>query len=263
MKPSKHLFNRRILTLTIVLMLGLTTLTLAVTESLRAVADEADTAYKNGNYDQAVTLYENILETGNSSGPLLYNLGNSYFKSGRLAESILMYERALKLIPHNSDVRHNLEFARDRAVDRIDPPPRLFIWTWIDTLRDLLPPGIVAASAWILTTLLALSFSVTINLHRKRPRYTMRGITWALAALVVLNMSLIGLRVMADAGQPEAIIMVDKIDVRSGPDRAAGEVFALHEGTKVGVVQQLEGWAEIRLADGRQGWVPFSSFETI
>jgi tetratricopeptide (TPR) repeat protein len=235
----------------------------AVPDLLKDIANEADTAYKDGKYDQAITLYLNITDSGFSSGPLLYNLGNAYFKSGRLGESILMYERAARLMPHNNDVRHNLEFVRERAVDRVDPPPRLFIWTWIDTLRDLFPPAAVAASAWIISVLLTLSLSMLMNMNGHQVRPALQSITWAFAVLFVLNLSLVGLRAQADGSDPSAIIMMDKIEVRSGPDRSSKEVFALHEGTKVGVVQMLEGWTEIRLADGRQGWVPYSSFEVI
>ncbi len=96
---------------------------------LKDLANEADTAYKDGKYDQSVNLYSNIISSGFSSGQLYYNLGNSYFKSGRLGPSILMYERAVQLMPHSDDVRHNLEFARSRTLDRIDQPPRLLIWT--------------------------------------------------------------------------------------------------------------------------------------
>ncbi len=232
-------------------------------QPLQDLANEADNAYKDGKYDQAVNLYSSIISSGYSSGQLFYNLGNSYFKSGRLGPSILMYERALRLMPHNNDVRHNLEFARERTVDRIDPPPRLFIWTWVDTLRDWLPPSTITISALVISIMLALTIALVINMRGSPLWPALRATTWVFAALFVVNLSLVGLRVHADKTDSSAIIMEDKIEVRSAPDRTSKEVFALHEGTKVAVVQSLDVWVEIRLADGRQGWVPISSFEII
>ena len=174
-----------------------------------------------------------------------------------------MYERAARLMPHNDDVRHNLEFVRERTVDRIPTPPRLFVWTWVDGIRDLLPLATVATSALVVAILLSLSVALTINLRSKSSWAVARNMSWTLAALFVINLGLVGLRAQADSADSAAIIMEDKIEVRSAPDHTSKEVFALHEGTKVVIVQQLEGWAEIRLADDRQGWVPLSAFEII
>jgi tetratricopeptide (TPR) repeat protein len=249
--------------LVLVTILALNGVVSATPQPLQDLANEADTAYKDGKYDQAVTLYSNIISSGYSSGQLFYNLGNSYFKSGRLGPSILMYERAVRLMPHNDDVRHNLEFARERTVDRIDPPPRLFIWTWVDALRDWLPPSTIAISALVLSLLLALTIALVVNMRGNPLWPSVQAAAWVLAVLFTVNMALVGLRVQADKADSSAIIMADKIDVRSAPDRTSNEIFALHEGTKVAVVQSLDAWVEIRLADGRQGWVPISSFEII
>ncbi|MCB2210961.1 tetratricopeptide repeat protein [bacterium] len=254
---------RHFFTLILVALFILPAVSMAVPDALRDVAKEADSAYQNGDFDQAVTLYLNILDTGYSSGPLLYNLGNAYYKSGRLGESILMYERAAKLMPHNRDVRHNLELARLRAVDRIDTPPRLFVWKWLEALRDSMHPSIIAYGAWIFSLLLAISLALAFNMRHARSYAIFRNLSWVLAVLFVLNLGLLGLRASEDAGADAAIIMVDKVDAFSGPDRSSKEMFALHEGTKVEIVQELNGWAEIRLADGRQGWLPESSFTII
>lgn len=245
------------------LLLGPLSTVAAVPESLAALAHNADTAYKEGDYERAIELYGEILSTEYSSGQLYYNLGNAYFRTGDIGEAIMMFERARRLLPHNRDVRHNLALARERTVDRVEQPPRLFIWSWIDTVRDLFPPRRLAHAGWAFALLTAALIAVLVNVNSGRARALFKSLALVFGVLLVLNAGLLALRASADAGEPAAIMMDELSAVRSAPDPTSKQVFALHEGTKVELVQQLEGWTEIRLADGRQGWVPRDSFETI
>jgi len=61
----------------------------------------------------------------------------------------------------------------------------------------------------------------------------------------------------------EAIIMSSAAPIKSSPDRAATDLFVLHEGTKLTTGESIDGWVEIRIADGRKGWIESSRIEQI
>ncbi len=235
----------------------------AAGSSVADLAAEGDRLYKDGSYAEAIDAYKRVLDSGWVSGPVLYNLGNAYFKLGKIGPAVLYYERALQQMPQNSDVRYNLKLAKSRTVDRIEAPPRLPIWNWLDTLRDLFAPATVAWGTWILAVLAAVLFGLSLFIKPHVLRLGVRISMWGVVGLFVISAGLLGLRVAESTGPAKAVIMVDKVVVRSAPDSAAKEVFHLHEGATVTVVKKLENYREIRLIDGRQGWLPAAALENV
>ncbi|MCB2199878.1 hypothetical protein KQI63_10755 [bacterium] len=227
------------------------------------LARQGDDAYREGEYLTAIDAYTRVLSSGYTSGPVLFNLGNAHFKAGHLGSAILFYERAQRAMPHNKDVRYNLDLARARTVDRIQPPPRLPIWNLLDWARDLVNPKVTAIAAWVIALLSATSFVLMMLVRKPLFAKLLRGSTIGLTALFLLTIAFVGLRIAADHRDPGAIVMTDAVDVHSAPDPTSLTTFTLHEGTKVVVVKQLSDWREVRLADGRQGWLPASSCEVI
>ncbi|MBD3166200.1 tetratricopeptide repeat protein [bacterium] len=228
------------------------------------LASEGDQAYREGDYQHAIQAWTRVLESGYVSGALYFNLGNAYYKTGELGRAILFYERALNEMPHSSDVRHNLELARARTVDRIEEPPRLPIWNWLDAARDWIAPSTLAWSAWVTATLAAVFFALSLLLRANYRVYlAARNLALGTGVLFLLMLGLLGLRFVADQRPPHAVIMTDKVVVRAAPDAKARELFHLHEGTKVTVVKTLEGYHEVKLVDDRQGWLPAGSVEQV
>ena len=80
--------------------------------------NEGNELYRQGDYFEAAARYENVLKQGIRNGFLYYNLGNAYFKAGEIGRSVLAYERALRLVPGDEDVRVNLRFVNAMKVDR-------------------------------------------------------------------------------------------------------------------------------------------------
>jgi SH3-like domain-containing protein len=62
----------------------------------------------------------------------------------------------------------------------------------------------------------------------------------------------------------KAIVMKPVVSVKSSPSaEASKDLFILHEGTKVTVIDQVGTWNNISLADGRQGWLSAVDMERI
>lgn len=218
-------------------------------------------AYRSGEWDKAAAAWENAIRSGNAGGALLYNLGNAYYRMQQTGRSILWYERAHRLLPRDPDVKGNLELARLAVIDRIEPPVRLIIWDWIDAVRDYLSLRELAL-LFHLTGALAL---VLLLLWRFGPGVAARSMRSALIGallLVAVAGSWYAWRAVLD-GQACGILMDEQANVFSAPDAVSTQVFTLHEGTKVRMGERLAGWVNIRLADGRQGWVLSHSVERI
>lgn len=225
--------------------------------------DEANKAYQEADYKRAETLYRAILEQGLHSAKLYYNLANTLFKQEKLGEAILYYNKALRLSPADEDVRHNLEYAENSTKDSIEQIPEFFLFAWIRAVRTLM-----SCDGWTIFSLVILVIGLAAALFyllaqristRKAGFYVM-----VLAALLFLVATLFAnYERKAIVNHNEAIVMSSAVSVKSSPDRAATELFVLHEGTKLSIGERMDGWVEVRIADGRKGWIESSRIAEI
>ena len=225
--------------------------------------DAANKAYQEADYKRAETLYRAILEQGLHSAKLYYNLANTLFKQEKLGEAILYYNKALRLSPADEDVRHNLEYAENSTKDSIEQIPEFFLFAWIRAVRNLM-----SCDGWTIFSLVILVIGLAAALFyllaqristRKAGFYVM-----VLAALLFLVATLFdNYERKAIVNHNEAIVMSSAVSVKSSPDRAATELFVLHEGTKLSIGERMDGWVEVRIADGRKGWIESSRIAEI
>ena len=225
---------------------------------------EGNRLYQDGDFQGALAGYLRLVEAGFESGEVYYNIGNTYFKLGDLAQSILYYERARRLLPGDEDVQANLDLARSLTVDEIEPLPRFWLFSAADWWVNLLPRTLlitVVAASYLVGTGVAL----LLILKRGAPP-AVWGQRIALAAGVVFLVFGLNLAVREfEVGRAqEAVVFQPQVDVMSAPlDDETLTVFTVHEGTKVRIDRLSEEWAEVMLEDGRVGWVPVRALETI
>lgn len=223
----------------------------------------ANEAYNKAEYATALERYNAILDRGLHSAALYYNLANTYFKTEQLGKAILYYNRALRLSPADEDIRHNLEYAEQMTKDSIEEIPEFILTTWVRAVR-----GALSSTAWSVISLILLAAALAMALfYLLAQRLSLRKMgfyTMVIAALLFILTSLFAWseREMI-VNSKEAIIMSSAVSIKSSPDRAATELFVLHEGTKVSIGHEMAGWAEVRISDGRKGWVEQSRIEKI
>lgn len=226
--------------------------------------DEGTAAYADGDWDSAVQAWTAIENSGLESADLYYNLANAYFRGGDLAHAILYYERTLKLDPSDGDARFNLEFARTQVQDRIDSVPEFFLSTWMRKLCWLLP-----SDAWtvlfLLLTACALACAVVFLLSPDSGRRRLSFFSGlVLLVLAVFSVSFAAWQKSDYAAEDTAIIIIPVSSVKSSPGSdSATDLFILHEGTKVRLLDEVGSWRNIELSDGRQGWIKSSDLEII
>lgn len=226
--------------------------------------EEADQAYQASDFAAAIEKYEAILNTEGESADVYYNLGNSYYKEKNIAKAVLNYERALLLNPGDADIRFNLEMARSKTVDQITPVSEVFIVTWMNSLINVMSEkewGVIGIlSFWLMLV------SLIVYIFGRRILYKKIGF----AGVVVFLLIVIGANIFASSQKAElinrtgAIVMSPSLTVKSTPNESGTDLFVLHEGTKVYVEDDsMREWKEIRLEDGKKGWVQTSTIEII
>lgn len=226
--------------------------------------EEANKAYRAGDFRKAVELYRQITSQGFASADLYYNLGNALYKMNQVPAAILQYERALRLAPGDEDIRHNLSLANLQISDRIDPIPELFLVTWWKGFLSLFSAGQWGWNGlfamWMAFGSLALLFFPLRYGFFRKPLSILAVVS--LAAFVVCLSGMIG-RMRFEKSHRFAILQSPSVHAHSAPDEQSTQLFVIHEGLKVEVLDAVSGWSKIRLADGKVAWIDSSTFEGI
>lgn len=224
---------------------------------------KANALYAEGQFQDAIDAYEEILKSGVESPELYYNLGNAYYRHGLLPLAILNFERALLLAPHDRDTRYNLELAYSQIADKIEPVGEFFIAKWFSSLRSS-----TNSDTWAVFSIgFFVLFLMMMLLFLFAKTTTFRKITFFFAVLFVLiaatTFSFSSSQKQKLIHRTRAIIMTPSVTVRSSPDASGTEIFVLHEGTRVEILQTIGQWHEIELEDGNPGWIPVAALEVI
>ena len=216
---------------------------------------EGNTFYKEGDYNRAIGLYLAIEEQGYQSDDLFFNLGNSYYKLNKVAPSIYYYEKALKINPRHEDALFNLSFAKRMTIDVIEELPKSFLQRFSENVIQKLPFdtwAIIAVMASFLASLLFLLYHFSASSKKK-----LFFFNTTILAVFILGVSVFFAFSNFDSVQKNriAIIFAPKTEIMNAPTDSSDEVFELHEGTKVLILDELDNWKKIKLADGKIGWI--------
>ena len=226
--------------------------------------NSANQAYMEGRWIDAVADYELISGMGLESAALYCNTGDAYFKDGNVPMAILFYERALKLDPSYEDARYNLQLLNSTIQDRIDPVPDFILKVWAKDICYMMDSDAWAVCFIVLLALtlgLALLFILGATAAGRRVGF-FTGIVTLLLAVASLSFSFWQKKDYMSAD--EAVVMRPVASVKSSPSaESSTDLFILHEGTKVRILDEVGRWNNIELADGRQGWLQSGDMERI
>lgn len=228
-----------------------------------ATKAEGDSAYIKEDYAAAIQVYEALLKNGEAA-EVYYNLGNSYYKIGEIAKAVLNYERALLLQPGNNDIRANLEVARAKTVDKVEPVPEIFFVSWTKSLINSM--SVDAWATWGIVSFILLIIALYFFIFSKQIMWKKIGFISGIIFLIITVCSNLFASQQKEelVNRNEAIVMNPSVTVRSTPSDSGTSLFILHEGRKVSVKDNsMKEWKEIRLEDGKVGWVPASAIEVI
>lgn len=217
--------------------------------------DQGNAAYNQGNYEEAVSSYEQILENGETSAALYFNLANAHYKLNNIAPSIYYYEKARQLDPNDSDIRNNLTIAQNMVIDEIDEEQETGISRiWNNTV------SILGFNGWAWATIIfSTLFAVLFLLYYFTSKSLLKRLYFSFSsvALVCMILSLVFAIQQNNtySNNQYAIIFSQEAVVRGEPTPRAEEIFMLHEGTKVEVLESYQDWIKFELPNGVQGWM--------
>jgi len=219
--------------------------------------------YQQGSFEQAIEEYHKIISQGFESSILYYNLGNSYFKVGRIGLAILYYERGLRNDPGNEDILYNLKIANSRTVDKITEVPKIFIVEWWELLVTTF-----SLTGWLVITIiiyLILLFGIGLYFLSKKLGFQRIGFIISSISLSVLIISIVisVSRYNHESSTNFGILLEQIYSVKTSPDIKGSDAFIIHEGIKFSIEDEVNNWVKIRLADGKVGWISKNVFRQI
>lgn len=228
-----------------------------------ALWERGNTLYTAGDYNGALAVYDSIQKDGWASAKLFYNMAGAFFKGGQLGEAILYYNKARKLAPADDDIAYNLAYANSFVKDKINLVPEFFLKTWLSKAGNLM-----SSDAWAVCSLVALAITlaaVLVYLLGARRRVRKAGFALCIVAGVItvatVAFAAAERRDILDCS--EGVVVSSAAAVKSSPDRTSKDIFILHEGTKVKLLDTFGAWNEIRIADGNEGWISSSAISPI
>jgi len=224
---------------------------------------KANNLYKNDQFKEAVEAYKNIEAQQMVSSELYYNLGNSYYKLNKVGPAIYYYEKGLKLNPLNEDVKNNLIFAKRLALDNIEALPLTVFQKLNKNYLQKLSYNqwaVVVVSFSFLGAILFLLFYFAYSSSKKRVFFITSMLSFV---LLIISLFITYNQYSFSKNNKEAIVFAEKTDVRNAPTLNSEEVFTLHEGTKVIVLDGVDNWKKIKIADGKLGWIIASEIKEL
>lgn len=240
---------------------------ITVSADAQTMLEQGNEQYAAGNYTDAIETYLSIINEaeghiGKSYATVYYNLGNAYYKTGELAQSIIAYERALRLSPTDGDIQYNLAFVQSHITDNITDTQSFAISNWLKTVRNMLPEQVWMWMSVILFSLCLVGILLFMLSREIWLRKTAFHLAWIMLLVAILSGVNAGSLHRRDTKRAEAVITQGIVNAKSSPDRSGTDLFTLHEGTKVYIKETLGEWCNIRVGNN-QGWIKVNHLERI
>lgn len=244
----------------------------AMADEATSVAENADKAYNAGEFDKAIELYNNIIDSGDTSTWLYYNLGNACYRDGDISGAVIAYERALKLDPSNNDARFNLNFINEKY--NLTQPDSASTSRFAESVGALFSPNGWAVVAIVFFVLML--GCISLYIYADRPLIRKIGFFSALIAIpltiaaIVFSFKSRNAAVSRDA----CVVIVPSSQLSTVPAfplTTSQQAVTAPEGYKFEIVDSLttpldptsRGWYEVRIDDENQAWVNYDDVEII
>ncbi len=227
------------------------------------IMNEANQLYQSKDYEGAIEKYNSILDLQMESPALYLNLGNSYYRLGKLGLAILNYEKGIKLNPANEDLKENLEIVKARTIDRIKEVPKLFLVEWWEFIISYTTATVLQIIVLIFYFILLSSITLYFTTRSGSvQRSTIFSSLFGLVGAIIFSIILFA-HVQSETSTDYGVIISNTISVKQSPNESSNDAFVIHEGLKVSVEEVFGDWYKVKLSDGKVGWLPQNTLELI
>lgn len=217
--------------------------------------------YEARDYQKAAEEYMAILDAGFESGSLYYNIGNSFLKMGMLGRAIVYYEKAKRLIPHDSDLKANLAYARSLVENAADGAHRNVVAGAINAIFEQYSLRAVIFSATLLYLILILLVGTTLMKPFLGRR--LRVVVLTVTALFVVNLSALAIRYFNERILKHGVVVQKDAEGKYEPIEKSTTYYSLREGGDVIILSTRNGWRRVKRPDGKISWVKKETIEEI
>lgn len=227
---------------------------LSANDDIQALTDSASNYYINADYENALRIYNSIYEQNYSSADLYYNIGNCYYKIGDIANCIYFYEKAHALQPNNKDIEHNLKIANANIKNKVEIIPEVFYISWYNNIMTIMSSdswSIASVIFFIISLLLIGIFLFSKSIYLRKLGFIV-GIICFCTSIISLILSD---NQAKDISKNKHLIVFESTIIKSSPSDDSINLFEVNEGLKLEMLDSLNEWINIRLPDGKEGWI--------
>ncbi len=228
-----------------------------------ALFQKGNELYRQGKFAESAKLYQKIINNGEESAELYFNIGNVYFKTTDYPRAILYYERAKTFAPNDDAINFNLQLANVHVIDNVEPMPSPLYWEMWNSTKSYF--SLNQLSLFVIFNFIFLLVAVAIFLYTRSFVFKKIFLLLSIVSLVTtlsFTSVLVG-KVLQENSQQFGIILSEVVNVKTTPDENSGDAFVIHSGLKVQLLDTVGEWREIKLADGKVGWMKENEFEEI
>ncbi len=252
---------KKLLFISFILQISAVFLTAKSSDHYYNIALQGNQQYEAGNYDSALTLYSSLVNANFSSANLYYNLGNTHYKLNELAPAIYYLEKAKKLAPFDKDIEFNLNMAKRQIVDRIEDVPQPIIeraWFYLRSLMAIDSWAVLGTLTFALFILLIGFYALSAKVYvKKLAFFTSLGFLFLAASSLIFGYSAMNYV----KSEKQAVVFIGSLSVKAEPNSSSSDLFIVHEGTTVNVIEVVNNWARVSLPDGNEGWAPLEDIK--
>lgn len=223
---------------------------------------QANQLLQNKQYEAASEKYTSLINEGNEGLSLFYNQGIAQYELSNYPLAILYFEKALKLDPNNKAVQHNLGLANKKLDQEFIEVESFFLKRWWNaiTLFMGLPAWTILLFVVLFLTLIAFYFYLFGDSPPKR-KLGMRSF-YPLVLFSFVLLLIVTHRYHLRTDDSQAIIL-DKVALHEGADARSELLYELRPGTKIKILDSIQGWIKIELINKEVGWMKEEGFERI
>lgn len=218
--------------------------------------EDAEAAFAQGDFAAAVQGFEAAIASGERSAGLYENLAAAQIKAGQRPQAVLSLHRAILLNPRSMDARMTLsDLERSLGVTRVPTG-----WREVVAERVPLQAMVIVGGALLwLGAFLLLYFGCRAG--------------WKFWRVVAAVFCLLGGGTLAAMGflsdprwmqRDTAVVRVeDGLKLLSAPADQSETVASLPSGATVQILRRSGDWIYVRVPDGKTGWAPTPSLESV
>ena len=215
-------------------------------------------AYNENDFERAIDEWRTCVDEGVINADLYYNLGNAYYRSGKLGFAIFYYKSALRLHPGDDDIQHNLNFAQTRTKDKEEDEEENPILQGLMNLHHAISLKSQMNISLVLFWAIALVILARRFVNGSLGKNICTGAVFAMSIILcTVGASAIYKMIVLET-DITGVVTAANADVTSAPSDKSQTLNTLSEGTSFEVLGEQGNYAEIRLGEKIRGFVKLS-----